>query len=76
VTDTVIAVLRHVGKVAAGAVPAALVAGLGLLALGGLVFLAVLILVGGLLGDPQSGPDRPGQPGSSDLAGQRRLPGP
>ena len=45
-TDTVIAVLRHVGKVAAGAVPVALVAGLGLLALGGLVFLAVLILVG------------------------------
>ena len=38
------ATLRHVGKVAAGAVPAALVARLGLLALGGLVFLAVLVL--------------------------------
>jgi hypothetical protein len=35
---------RHAGKVAAGALPAALVAGLGLPALGGLIFLAVLML--------------------------------
>ena len=42
--SAVMAVLRRSGKVAAGAVPAALVAGLGLPALGGLVFLAVLLL--------------------------------
>jgi len=36
------AVIRRAGKVAAGAVPAALVAGLGLPALGVLVFVAVL----------------------------------
>jgi hypothetical protein len=35
------AVFRRVGKLAAGAVPAALVAGLGLPALGALVFLAI-----------------------------------
>ena len=35
--------LRHVGKVAAGAVPVAVLARLGLPALGALVFLAVLV---------------------------------
>jgi hypothetical protein len=44
VTDAVTAVLRWAGTVAAGIVPAALVAGLGLPALGGLVFLAILVL--------------------------------
>jgi hypothetical protein len=44
VTDAVMAVLRGVRKVAAGAASAALVTGLGLPALGGLVFLAVLVL--------------------------------
>ena len=34
--------LRHAGKIAAGAVPAAVLARLGLPALGGVVFLAVL----------------------------------
>ena len=38
------AVLRRAGKVAAGAVPTAVVAGLGLPALGSLLFLAVLVL--------------------------------
>ena len=38
-----VAVLRRAGKVAAGTVPTALVAGLGLPALGALVFLAVLV---------------------------------
>jgi hypothetical protein len=42
VIRAVTAVLRRAGKVAAGTVPAALVAGLGLPALGTLVFLAVL----------------------------------
>ncbi len=41
--SAVATVLRWVGKVAAGAVPAALVARLGLPALGVLVFLAVLV---------------------------------
>lgn len=41
-TGAVMAVLKGVGKIAVGAVPAALVARLGLPALGGLVFLAVL----------------------------------
>jgi hypothetical protein len=36
--------LRHAGRAAAGAVPAALLAGLGLPALGALVFLAVAVL--------------------------------
>jgi hypothetical protein len=40
--SAVMAVLRRVGKVAAGMAPAALVAGLGLPALGGLIFFAVL----------------------------------
>jgi hypothetical protein len=40
----VIAVLRQVGKVAAGAAPAILVAKMGLPALGGLVLLAVIVL--------------------------------
>jgi hypothetical protein len=40
--STVMSVLRGVGKVIAGAVPAALVARLGLPALGALVFLVVL----------------------------------
>jgi hypothetical protein len=44
VTGAVVTVIRHAGKVAAGALPAVLVAGLGLPALGGLVFLAVLVL--------------------------------
>ncbi len=41
-TGAVTAVLRRAGKVAAGVMPAALVAGIGLPALGALVFLAVL----------------------------------
>lgn len=36
--------LKHAGKVAAGMLPAALLAGLGITALGALVFLAVLVL--------------------------------
>ena len=44
VTGTVIEVLRHADKLAAGAVPVALVARLGLPALGGLVLLAILAL--------------------------------
>jgi hypothetical protein len=43
-TDTVMTMLRHAGKMAAVALPAGLVAGLGLPALGALVFLAVLAL--------------------------------
>ncbi len=39
------AVLRHAGKVVARVLPGALLAGLGLPALGALVFLAVLVLV-------------------------------
>jgi hypothetical protein len=39
------AVLRRAGKAAVGVLPAALLAGLGLPALGALVFLAVLMLV-------------------------------
>ena len=42
--NAVMAVLRRAGKVAAGVAPAALVAGLGLPALGGLIFFAVLVL--------------------------------
>jgi hypothetical protein len=37
-------VLRRAGRTAAGAIPAALLAGLGLPALGALVFLAVAVL--------------------------------
>ena len=37
-------VLRHVGKVVAGALPAVLVAGLGLPALGALVLLTVVVV--------------------------------
>lgn len=40
----VMTVIRHIGKVATGALPAILVAGLGLPALGSLVFMAVLVL--------------------------------
>ena len=43
-TATVIAMLRRAGKVAAGVVPAALLARLGLPALGGLVLLAVIVV--------------------------------
>ena len=39
------AVLKHAGKAAAGVLPAVLLSGLGLPALGALVFLAVLVLV-------------------------------
>jgi hypothetical protein len=42
--SSVTAALRRAWKIAAGAVPAALVAGLGLPALGALVFLTVLVL--------------------------------
>jgi hypothetical protein len=38
-------VLKHAGKAAAGVLPTALLAGLGMPALGALVFLAVLVLV-------------------------------
>jgi hypothetical protein len=41
--SAMMAMLRRAGKVAAGAVPAALVARLGVPALGALVFLAVLV---------------------------------
>jgi hypothetical protein len=74
--SAVMAALRDVGKVAAGAVPAALIARLGLPALGGLLFLGRPGAHGGLLGDRQLGPDRAGQPDAAGLAGQRRLPGP
>jgi hypothetical protein len=42
--SAVMAALRGARKVAAGAIPAALIAQLGLPALGGLLFLAVLVL--------------------------------
>jgi hypothetical protein len=44
VMSAVMAMFRRACKIAAGVAPAALVAGLGLPALGGLVFLAVLAL--------------------------------
>ena len=42
--SAVIVALKDAGKIAAGAVPAALLARLGLPALGGVLFLAVLVL--------------------------------
>ena len=70
-----VAVLRRAGKVAAGTVPTALVAGLGLPALGALVFLAVLVTGAACWIIGSKDRTGPGQPGAARLAGQRRLPG-
>ena len=73
--SAVTAMLRGVGKVAAGAAPTVLVAELGLPALGGLIFLAVLVL--GVTCWVIGSEDRtePGQPGAARLEGRCRLPG-
>ncbi len=67
--------LKHAGKVTAGLLPAAFLAGLGMPTLAALVFLAVLILGDNLLDHQQRGPLRAGDPDDPRPVGRCQLPG-